>query len=189
MKREDLTKLGIEDKDVIDEIMKLHGSDIESHKTRLATAGDELKTVQGQLEEANKQIDAFKAMKVEDIQKAADDYKAKFEQAQKDAAEQVSKLKFDHVLDGALTAAKAKDSLSVKAHLKMGDMKLNEDESILGLEEQLKKVKSEKAYLFESDDQPPTIVTGGNNKPILGDAIVDAARRAAGLPPAGENSK
>lgn len=186
MKREDLTKLGIEDKDVIDEIMKLHGSDIESHKSKLATAGDELKTIQEQLTEANKQIEAFKAMKVEDIQKAADDYKAKFEQAQKDAADQVSKLKFDHALDAALTGAKAKNSTAVKALLKSDDLKLSEDGSIVGLGEQLEKIKSENDYLFESDEKPPTIVTGGTNKPILGDAIVEAARIAAGLSPAGE---
>jgi len=72
MKREDLTKLGLAE-DVVDKIMSLHGSDIESHKTKLSTAATELEGVKAQLLEAGKQIEAFKGMNIDQIKASADE--------------------------------------------------------------------------------------------------------------------
>jgi len=52
---------------------------------------------------------------------------------------------------------------------------------LLGLKEQLEKVKAESDYLFEDATPAPKIVTGGTNKSIINDPVVDAARKAAGL--------
>jgi predicted phage tail protein len=170
------------DETIINGIMALHGSDVEKHKTEVATATESAKALQAQLTEANKAIESFKALKPEELQKAADDWKAKAEQATKDAADQVSKLKFDHALESALTGAKVKDVVSVKAHLKTDALKLNEDGSILGLKEQLETLKTSKDFLFNSDTPTPQFITGGNNQSILGDKTVAAMRAAAGLP-------
>lgn len=185
MNKKDLTDLGIAE-DVAEKIIVLHGKDIEGHKTSLSTEKQRADTLATQLSEANKQIETFKGLKVEDIQKAADDYKAKFEQAQKDAVTQVEKVKFDSKLEAALTAAKVKDSLSVMPHLKLDALKLNEDGSILGLKEQLDAIKSTKDFLFESDVQTPVITTGGNNQPLNLDTVSEAARKGAGLSVTGE---
>jgi predicted nucleic acid-binding Zn-ribbon protein len=182
MKREDLKKLGIED-EVIDKIMAMNGQDIESHKTKLTTAQTELKASQDQLKEANQQIEKFKGMDVESIQKAADEWKTKAEKAEQAASEQITKLKFDHALESALSDAKAKNPKAVKALLNTEGLKLNEDGSILGLKEQLETITKENDYLFESENPTPKIVTVGNNKTVVGDAVVNAAREAAGLPP------
>lgn len=182
MKREDLIKLGIAE-DVVDKIMALHGTDIEAHKTKLTAAETERDGLKTQLTEANKAIDGFKALKVEDIQKAAEDWKAKAEQAAKDSAAQLSALKFDHALDGALTGAKAKNLKAVKALLQMDGLKLNEaDGSILGLKEQLDKIVADNDYLFTSDNPDPQIVAPGNNKSVNADTFMAAALRGAGLP-------
>ena len=108
MKRDELKKLGLED-DVIDQVMALHGVDLERHKQAAETSKAELEGVKKQLTDANTAIEGFKALDVDGIKKAADDWKAKAETAQKDAAAQVTALKFDHALDAALTAAKAKN--------------------------------------------------------------------------------
>jgi len=182
MKREDLTKLGLEDKDVIDSIMALNGKDIEKHKTDAASAQADKTAIEAQLAEANKQIDAFKGMDVEGVKKAADEWKTKAEQAAKDAADQVAKVKFDSKLESALSAAKVKDTLSVMPHLKMDALKLNEDGSILGLKEQLETLKTSKDFLFESETPTQTVVTNGKQVSGMTDAFTAAMRKGAGLP-------
>jgi hypothetical protein len=181
MKKEDLIKLGIEE-ETVQKIIILHGQDIESHKTKLTTAQTEAEGLKAQLTEANKAIEGFKGMDIEGVKKSADEWKTKAEQAAVDAQKQVASLKFDYALDGALTGAKAKNLKAVRSLLSNDVLKLNEDGSILGLKEQLEKIKSENDYLFESDTPTPKIVTGGNSKSILGDPMVDAMRKAAGLP-------
>jgi dsDNA-specific endonuclease/ATPase MutS2 len=191
MKREDLKKLGLTDEviekagleaDLPDKIMALHGKDIEKHKEDLATATTAVEGLQKQLDEANKQIESFKELKPEELQKAVEDWKTKAETAEAEAKKQIDALKFDHALDGALLGAKAKNLKAVKALLKIDDLKLSDDGSIVGLAEQLEKVKTENDYLFDSDEPDPKIVVGGKNKTVIGDASVMAAREAAGLP-------
>lgn len=183
MKREELKKLlgDSATDEVLDKIMGLHGADIESHKTKLSeteSARDGFKT---QLDAANQQIEGFKGMNIDEIKAAADDYKAKFEQAQTDHAAQVAGLKFDHAIETALTGAKAKNLKAVQALLSKDTLKLNEDGTVAGLDDQLKTIKEKDAYLFEGDKPAPKIVTNTNNQPVLGDKTIEAARKAAGL--------
>ena len=191
MKREDLKKLGLTDEviekagleaDVLDKIMALHGKDIEKHKEDLATATTAAEGLQKQLDEANKQIESFKELKPEELQKAVEDWKTKAETAEAEAKKQIDALKFHHALDGALLGAKARNPKAVKALLKIDDLKLTDDGKLLGLDEQVEALKTENDYLFESDEPDPKIVTGGKNKTVIGDASVMAAREAAGLP-------
>jgi predicted nucleic acid-binding Zn-ribbon protein len=181
MKREELIKLGIAE-ELVDKIMALHGSDIESHKGKLTTSQAEIDGLKKQLTEANTTIEGFKKLDVDGIKAAADEWKAKAEAAQAEATKQVAALKFDHALDGALGTAKAKNAKAVKALLAMDALKLNEaDGSILGLKEQLEKIKTDNDFLFESDQPTPKIVTGGNPTSTISDPMIQAARKAAGL--------
>jgi hypothetical protein len=182
MKRDELKAIGLTDEQ-IDKVMAANGQDIEAGKTKLTAATTEAEALKAQLTEAGKQIEAFKGMNIDQIKASADEWKTKAEQATADAQAQMAALRFDHALEAALTGAKAKDVVSVKANLKLGDLKLAEDGSIVGLNEQLAKVKETKDFLFESDKPAPKIVTGGNNQSIMkGDAITEIARKAAGLP-------
>jgi len=181
MKREDLVKLEIAE-ELVDKIMALHGKDIEKHKTDLAAVTTERDGLKTQLADANTAIEGFKKLDVDGIKAAADEWKAKAEQAEKDAQAQIHTLKFEHALDGALTGAKAKNGKAVRALLQADALKLNEDGSILGLKEQLEKIKSEADYLFESDEPAPKIVAGGKSKSVITDPMILSARKAAGLP-------
>ena len=182
MKREDLEKLGL-NAEQIDQIMALHGKSVEKAKADLAALTTERDGLKKQLEDANAQIEGFKALDIEGVKKAADEWKAKAEQAQKDAEAQIKALKFDHALDQALAGAKAKNIKAVKALLSMEGLKLNDaDGSIIGLKEQLEKIQAENDYLFESDQPAPKIVAGGqNNKSLAQDPFIAAFRRGAGL--------
>jgi DNA-directed RNA polymerase subunit F len=181
MKRDDLTKLGLDNDETIDAIMALHGKDIEKHKSTADTFKVENETLKGHLKEAGETIEGFKKLDPEALKKAVDDYKVAAEKAKTDADTQIAALKFDHALDGALATAKAKNPKAVKALLKSEDLKLAEDGSIVGLQEQLEKVKTDNDYLFDSDTPTPTIVAGGQNKSVPGSAFEAAVLKGAEL--------
>ena len=131
-------------------------------REKLTAKESEIEDLKKQLESANKQIAEFKGMDIEGIRKAADDYKSKFEKAQKDAEEKAQAMQFDFALTNALAGAKAKNAKAVKALLDLDSLKLNGEE-IVGLKEQIEKVRAENSYLFESDKKAPEVVrpTGG----------------------------
>ena len=181
MKREDLKVLELAD-EVIDQIMKLHGKDVEAHKVQLTEAEKQVTSLQGQLDEANKTIEGFKELDVDGIKAAANEWKTKAEQAKAEATAEIEKLKFDHALESALTEARAKNPKAVKALLNFENLKLAEGGKIVDLDAQLKVIKEENDYLFESDQPVPKIVTGGQGKTKVTDSMVAAARTAAGLP-------
>jgi hypothetical protein len=184
MKTEDLKKLLGENAtdETINAIMKLHGQDVEAHKTKVTDLTTQLEAANKQIGEANTTIEGLKAMKPDELKAAADDYKAKFEQAQADAKAQLEAVKFDHALESALTGAKAKNVKAVRALLKSDALKLTEDGKILGLDEQLTEIKKDADYLFEGEKKDPKLVIPTNNKPVTGDPMVAAMRKAAGLP-------
>jgi len=194
MNKADLEKLGLTTEalekaglnaDVLDKVIVAHGKDIESHKTKLSTADAETKTLKSQLTEANTTIEGFKKLNVDEIQKTANDYKTKFEQAQADTAAQLNALKFDHALESALAGAKAKNPKAVQALLSKDLLKLNDaDGSIVGLNEQLETIKKDNDYLFLDTKEPPKIVAGGNNQPVITDAFEAALMRGARIPEA-----
>jgi len=188
MKREDLLKLGLTeealekaelDKSVIDKIMDLHGKDVEKNKNGLTDAQTTIESLQKQVEEANAQIEKFKSLKPEELQKAADDWKVKYEQAEQDYKNQVSSMKFQHALSDALTGAKVKNPKAVAGLLDMEGLKLDEkDGSILGLDKQLAALQESDSYLFASDEETPKIVTGVKSKSVVGDAFMQSALEA-----------
>jgi predicted nucleic acid-binding Zn-ribbon protein len=181
MKREDLEKLEL-NAEQINQIMVLHGKDIEKAKADLAALTTERDGLKKQLEEANTAIEGFKKLDVDAIKAAADEWKAKAEKAEADRVAEVSKLKFEHALDMALTGAKAKNAKAVKALLELDNLKLNEaDGSIIGLDDQLKKIREDADYLFESSEVTPRVVAGGKSKSVIVDPVIQAARKAAGL--------
>ena len=182
MQRSELEKLGLE-KEAIDSIMALNGKDIEAHKAKIAAAEAERDGLKSQLDEAAKAIDGFKALDIEGVKKSADEWKAKAEQAEAARIKEVENVRFDHALESALKDFKAKDPSDLIPRLKRDALKLSEDgKTVIGLKEQIEPLQAAKDYLFESDVVTPKIVSGGGNKPIDNqDAVVIAARKAAGL--------
>lgn len=183
LKREFLKELDISEEN-IEKIMAEYGKATEKMKNQLAALTTEKNNLNSQLEEANKQIESFADIDVEKIKQETEDWKNKFSQAQKEAEKQLSELKFDHALESKLSGYKTKDVGILKGLLKKDELKLTDDGNILGLDDQISKIKNEKAFLFESEDGKPNIVkggTGGNGG--NGKDEINAARSAMGLPP------
>jgi len=165
MKREDLEKIEGLNKEAIDSIMALNGKDIEAWKAKASTAEQaaaeakaQAESMTAQLAEAGKQIEAFKGMDIDGIKKAADDWKAKFEQAQADAQAQIEALRFDTALEKALAAYNVHDPADVLPHLKRDALKLGENGQFIGLKEQVEPLQTSKPYLFKAAESDPKIV-------------------------------
>ena len=120
MKTEFLKELGLE-QSVIDKIMAENGKDVESHKQRFDVEKARADGLQTQLAEANKQIESFKGMDIDGIKKNADDYKAKYEAAEKKAKEDLDALRFDHALDSALSISRARSASGERRGAKDGE--------------------------------------------------------------------
>ena len=185
MTKEELQALGLNEEQ-IKEVFKINGidvekakGDIEKLKNDLQAKETELDTTKEQLKTANETIGSYKSMDIESIKKSAEEYKSKFEEAQKKAKADMEKLQFDHALENALTKSKAKNTKAVKALLDLEGLKLKDDE-IIGLKDQLEKVKEKNDFLFETDepvDPTPTITapikknTGAGQATDLGSAL------------------
>ena len=178
MKREFLRELGLTDEQ-IDKIMAENGKDIEKYKTLAETKEAELKQVKQQLEEANAQIEKFKDMDIESIKAAAEDYKQKYEKAKEEAQREIEQIKFNYAIEKALTNAKARNVKAVKALLDLENLQLADDK-ILGLDEQLERIKEENDFLFESEDNQklPKFVGPGGDDTKTSTGVLDISKLA-----------
>lgn len=161
MKREFLKELGIED-EVIDKIMDENGKDIEGLRSKAEAITADRDGLKEQLAAANEQIEGFKELDVDGIKAKADEWKQKAEQAERELGERIAGIQFDHALEKQLAGAKARDAGIIMGLLDRDGLKLTDDGKILGLDEQLSKIKEEKGFLFEPEDEGmPQIVRGG----------------------------
>ena len=143
------------------------------------------KSTDAQLAEANKTIESLQAADkdIEAVRKEAADYKAKAEQAQKDAAAQLEAYKFDTWFDGLVSqnhgrAAAVIRTLAGAERLDALRKSQNRDEDGKALFADLLK---NSAYAFEDQAPPPPPYAGGTGSASFTDG--NAAMRAAmGLP-------
>ena len=97
---------------------------------------EELKKSTGDTEALKKQIETLQA----DNKTKEDTYKA-----------EIQKVKFDNALDLALTGSKAKNIKTIKALLDVEKLKLKDDGSLDGLNDQIEAIKKTDSYLFEAE--------------------------------------
>jgi len=166
MKREYLKELGIEE-EVINNIMAENGKDVEKAKTELITKETEVKTLQGQLEQANTQIESFKGLDIEGIKKASNDYKKQYEDTKTKAEKDIADIKFNHDLESMARDYKAKNVKAVLALLDKEALKgsSNRDSDLKTAFEGL---NTSDGYLFGSDEANGTggsLGNGGKGKP------------------------
>lgn len=168
MKREFLQNIKIGDqplsKEIIDAIMAENGSDIEAAKKPFA----DYEGIKGQLAEAGKTIEGFKAMDIEGIKKAADDWKLKAETAEKDAAAKIADMEFNGLLDTAITAAKGRNPKALRGLLDVDTLKASKNQSE-DIKAALDKLKESDGYLFEDAQTLPPYAGGTGSAPIGGD--------------------
>lgn len=159
MRREFLKELELTD-EVIDKIMAENGKDIEKHKTQAEAFKAELDTVKGQLTEAGKQIEGFKGMDIDGIKKAADEWKEKYETAEKDYKSKVFEMERDGLIKDKLSSLKFTSEYAKKGvfdEIKAKDLKVDNG-ALIGFDDVLKGIQETSPDAFSSDTQ---IVTTG----------------------------
>lgn len=157
------------------------GGYVDKHKlddkvTELGKANDTIKELQ----------DTVKKFDGVDVEKLKNDLTAAETKYQTD----VGTLKRDSAVNMALIGAKARDVKAVRPFLDMDTIKLDGDK-VIGLDEQLKNLKENKAFLFEDakEDKDPAasaahVDSAGehHDSPDSGiDAFVAAAMKGAGV--------
>jgi membrane protein involved in colicin uptake len=186
MKREFLEELKLE-KDVIDKIMAENGKDIEKYKSESETLKVTNEQQKTQLEAANEQIESFKSMDVEAIKKSADEYKKKFEEAEKNHKAELDKIAYNSAAEKFIDSLKPKDNLSksaILAEFAKKEFKLDGD-SFQGAKEWAEQFKKDNAAHFADgkDDTTPVSSGGEHSNPLDGDVdkFVAAAMKGAGI--------
>ena len=132
-------------------------------KTDFNAKNEELKTAQGQLLEAKKTIEGFEAMDIDGIKKAPEDWKAKYEQAEKDHAAKLDGLELDGKIESALRDAKAKNAKAVRALLDMEALKASKNRDA-DIKAAVEAVATENAFLF-GDEGGPRLNSGAPHGP------------------------
>ena len=160
MKRDFLKGLGLPDEQ-IDSIMSEHGNTLNGLKaerdnlqTELGGLKEEIRTRDGQIEALSKSAGSSEqlAQELERVKNENADWQNKYSKSQLQA-------------NVKLAAAKdANDVNDILYFVNMDELKLNEDGSVEGLDDQLSKLKESKPYLFNTAVQTPP--TGGEETPL-----------------------
>lgn len=171
MKREFLKELGLSDEQ-IDKIMAEHGRTVNSMKDELEKAKEleqQIQSLQEQLQQRDQQLEELKTKATgnEELQKQIQQLQEQNKQIQQEYEQKMQKQAFDFALERALASAKARNPKAVKALLDTEAIKLDGDK-LLGLEEQLKRLKESDPYMFEEEQEQetpkPTFSTGQYQK-------------------------
>ena len=146
MKREDITALGVTDKDLIDKIMDLHGGDVtklQNNITTLTTDRDGLKT---QLGEVNTKLAGYDP-----------DWKVKADAAKAEAEGKLASMQYEFAAKDSISGLKFTSESAKKAFtadLTAKKLPL-QDGKLLGLDDFVKSYKTTDPGAFASDVKPP----------------------------------
>lgn len=170
MTKEELKALGLNDEQA-DKIVEDYGKNFVA-KSQFNAKNDELKALKAERQTAQAELDKLKADNANNAElvKQLDELKAAQAKREKEYAAQVEQMKLDAAVDRALIAAKAKNTKAARVLLDMNAVKLD-GETISGLDEQIKALKTSDGYLFEQDAQISGIIPGSSADPAPKNSI------------------
>lgn len=177
MTKEELIKLGLTD-ELADKVLEQHTAELTAEQQKTADANTQLDAAKKSVTELTDKVKAFDGVDLDGLKKSAADWETKYNA-------DIAALKTDNALELALVGAKAKDIDIVKSQIDANLLKLDDNGKLIGLEEQINKIKTDKAFLFEGDSQDDggayidtAIKHGEDTKSIS----IDQARAVMGLP-------
>ena len=181
MKRKDLEALGLE-KEVVDKIMDMNGSDIEAEKSKTRAAEQERDKYKDLHDTATAELEKFKDADIDglkgQIEKLQGDLRAKDDEYAAKEAERV----FHDTLSEAIKTAGGRNAKSIMALLNVDELKASKNQGE-DIKKALDTVKESDAYLFGSDEPflNPVGATGGAGGAGSTDPLA-SVRAAMGLP-------
>lgn len=183
MTKEEIIALGVTEEQAT-KVLELHEKEQSETKAKLSETEAKLTAAEKNAAELTEKVKAFDGVDVAALKKTAEDWETKYK-------EDITKAKVDNAVALALTKAGAKDVDLAKHLIDTSVIKLDGDK-VLGLSEQLEKVKSEKAFLFGTEPAPAAkFDTGMEHGELSGGSLSDAQiREVMGMKPApSENTK
>jgi len=158
-------------------------------RNRLNEESDKVKELRSQLQDYDTQIEELK--KHADASSELQDKIKEIQDAKKEEVETLNnKLRqktLDNEVEKELIKRKARNPKAVKALLDNDTIKLEEDDSVIGLSEQLDKLQESDDYLFENDEAKKKKKKAGEDfskgQDFSGndESELDAMRKIAGL--------
>lgn len=163
MDAETLKGFGLDDTQV-KSVMAEYGKNINPLKQERDSIKEQLEDVTGKLTEAQKQ-----AEQGSDLSEQLKTLQADFDKSKSEAEDNLKATKKSYEIQNALTAAGAKNAKAVTALLDVDKVNFDDNGGLIGLKEQLEKVKNDNDFLFAGNDDgaqnAPHIVAGGNPNP------------------------
>ena len=98
MKREALEKLGLS-KEVIDQVMALHGETLNATKADLQTITTQRDNYKKASDEANAKIAEFQKLDVDTIKKQASEWESKYKEKETEYTKQITGIKRDYAIE------------------------------------------------------------------------------------------
>lgn len=152
MTKEELLALGLTEEQTA-KAVEDYGKNYVS-KDQFNAKNEELKSVKGELTTLNSEIDNLKKSNADnaELAKQIETMKAEYEG-------KIAQLEIDNIVNVALSNAKAKNNVAVRALLDLTDAKVK-DGKIKGLDEQLAEVAKANPYLFGEASAPKGVAPG-----------------------------
>lgn len=176
MKLEELTKLGIPE-ETAKQVVAMNEAEVSAETKKLTDKEAELTMAADKINELSETVKKFDGVDVDKLKSDLADMTKKY-------ADDTAALKLDNALSLALAGCGAKDADIVRGLIDRSIVKLGDDGKIIGVTEQLEKLKSDKAFLFDDGEASGARIDTGLDHGKSADTVSDAQVRAVmGLPP------
>lgn len=126
-------------------------------RTRLNEEIDKAKVLQEQLTSMQEQVGKLDelAKNNEELKKSLEDIKSNSEQLKQEYEQKILSMKRESMIEKNLSKFEAKNPKIIKNLLDLDAIKIDGD-TVIGLKEQIEKIKETDPYLFGKDKEPPT---------------------------------
>lgn len=159
MKLEELTKLGIPE-DTAKQVLDLNEAEVSAEAKKLTDKDAELTMAADKIKELTETVKKFDGVDVEKMKSELADWSKKYD-------EDTAALKLEGALSKMLSSCGARDADIVGKLLDRSIIKFDGDK-LIGVSEQLERLKTEKAFLFGDDKPDPAKANPTNMTAQLG---------------------
>ncbi len=183
MTKEGLIALGVTGEQA-DKVLEQHTAELTAEQQKTTEAETKLSAAETSISELTEKVKAFDGEDVEGLKQTAADWEKKYN-------DDTAALKMDKALEVALIGAKAVDIDIAKGQIDKETLKFGDDGKLVGLQEQLDNLKSNKSFLFDSGETDPaaTVTTGLEHGTGTSGDDQSTLRSAMGLPAAKKEDK
>ena len=143
MTKDELIELGLSE-DLAGKVLEKHTTELTAEQQKNTDLTAELETAKTNITELTDKVKAFDGVDIDGLKQAATDWETKYKS-------DIAALKLEQAVDIALIGAKVRDADIVKSQIDTATLKLDDDGKLMGLSEQLEKLKTDKSFLFESE--------------------------------------